>query len=603
MASVEVVAGFSLLNRWLLYTSVMLAPAQFISGLGSYWPTSIGFLAYNYYTQIAWYRAIERLELHALSLLTPNFNLIYAISYLAGTSSGTIYMGLPSGIGTAGVLLLNTVSAWKSWTSCMTQGYGVYEFFFFGWRRLTPGWHRFFAVWQATDSCTTLLAVILAVVIPMILDNKLKKADVPSWLRCVATLGERAKDDKLPLWLTYAAIIPGAVVMLICSFQLILWTELIVQRNNIVSPTDWIAVWLFIAQIGASFLPPLKPFLSDLARMRRGEPSNVADFATHIEWPYKQAEKALQAKGEPISEDEAYLQQEYVQLVGIMDRHEKVEVVRHPYWHAKSKASLAQKIDYLHQFRREKAARMPQVLPPVAPVLLQQWHAAQSVAFQPHYCRPRNSQSSGYGLHSQAAQQHPNYHYTLASQCPAATQHRSATAQGMQCSAVTPHAATASHQPAIQYPPAAEHPLARQHPLASQYTPATQNPPARQHPPTTQYQSATQYLSATQHPPATQCPPATQYPPTARPPWSLRYPEAPHPSQGIQHPINQSGEPRVQFTPGIGHSAWCNDPEQRRGPHDVCHNAQACHFVPRTTANEFIPGHNTHPLAPGGPRY
>ncbi|KAF2233559.1 hypothetical protein EV356DRAFT_524382 [Viridothelium virens] len=236
MPTVEVVAGFSLLNRWLLYTSVMLAPAQFVSGLGSYWPTSIGFLAYNYYTQIAWYHAIERLELHALSLLTPNFNIIYLVSYLGGISSGTMYLEAPLGVGTAGVLLLNTVSAWKSWALCMPQGYRVYEFFFFGWRRLTPGWHRFFGVWQASDSSLTLAAAILAVVIPLILNNN---------------------DDRLPWWFTHAALIPGAVVMLVYSFQLILWTELIVQRNNIVSPTDWIAVWLFVAQIGACFLPPL----------------------------------------------------------------------------------------------------------------------------------------------------------------------------------------------------------------------------------------------------------------------------------------------------------------------------------------------------------
>jgi hypothetical protein len=83
MSANQVVQGFSLTNRWLLYASMMLAPAQFSSGVGLSIPTSPGFLAYNCYTQIQWYHAVKARELHALSLLPVHFIIVYAISYLA----------------------------------------------------------------------------------------------------------------------------------------------------------------------------------------------------------------------------------------------------------------------------------------------------------------------------------------------------------------------------------------------------------------------------------------------------------------------------------------------------------------------------------------
>ncbi|AEO56375.1 hypothetical protein MYCTH_2301215 [Thermothelomyces thermophilus ATCC 42464] len=76
--AVQVVPGFSLTNRWLLYTSYFLAPAQFVSGLNSNCPSDIGFLAYNWYTQIQWYKLMSgKDEIHAISLLLPHFNLLY----------------------------------------------------------------------------------------------------------------------------------------------------------------------------------------------------------------------------------------------------------------------------------------------------------------------------------------------------------------------------------------------------------------------------------------------------------------------------------------------------------------------------------------------
>lgn len=234
----HVVEGFSLTNRWLLYASMMLSPAQFAGGVGSNIPTNVGFLAYNWYTQIQWYQAVKAKELHALSLLPVHFNLIYAISYLGGISSGNIFLSGLLAIGTIGVLILNTVSAWTSWATNQPEGFGEYQFFFFGWRTLTKGWHIFTLLWQIGDSIVILNAALAAIYL--------------------VQFGGLSSDDvrSIPWYLKkYPAIPMGAILVLIFGWPLILWTELIVQRNHIESDTDMIAVWLFIAQIGAFLIP------------------------------------------------------------------------------------------------------------------------------------------------------------------------------------------------------------------------------------------------------------------------------------------------------------------------------------------------------------
>lgn len=236
----HVVQGFSPTNRWLLYTSVMLAPAQFLSGIGSNCPSNLGFLAYNYYTQIAWYRAVRNKQLHALSMLPAHFNIVYFFTYWGGVTSGNIYMGVLQGLGTAGVLILNTVSAWESWASNLEEGYGVYQFFFFGWRTLTPGWRKFFLCWQISDSMFALAGVVVDVMLP------------------IAAI-EKGWDREVERWYKYPAVPAGAVVMLLFFWPLILWTELIVQRNRIESETDMIAVWLFVAQCVAMLVPSCMP--------------------------------------------------------------------------------------------------------------------------------------------------------------------------------------------------------------------------------------------------------------------------------------------------------------------------------------------------------
>jgi hypothetical protein len=172
MSTVEIVSGFSLTNRLLLYASFMLAPAQFISGLGNNCPSNVGFLAYNWYTQIAWYSAIKAKQLHALSLLPIHFNFIFVITYLGGVTSGNIVMGLLLGFGTAGVIVLNSVAAWTSWATNQQEGFGVYEFYFFGWRTLSPGWHTFFLLWQIGDSTLALNCLVTAIGIPIAVANR-----------------------------------------------------------------------------------------------------------------------------------------------------------------------------------------------------------------------------------------------------------------------------------------------------------------------------------------------------------------------------------------------------------------------------------------------
>ncbi|KAK2592344.1 hypothetical protein QQS21_009964 [Conoideocrella luteorostrata] len=249
MPAVQVVEGFSLTNRWLLYTSFMLAPAQFISGIGSNCPSNIGFLAYNWYTQIQWYKAVKNEELHALSLLPVHFNLIYVITYLGGITSGNLLTAIILGLGTAGVIILNTVSAWISWATNQPEGYDVYQFFFFGWRTLTPAWHKFILVWQIGDSMFAFASIITAIVTAVrfvYIDEDDDSSRLVPW-------GPKSKNE-IALW-KYPAILVGAAVIMFGGWPVVLWTELIVQRNQIESDTDMTAVYLFIAQVVALIMP------------------------------------------------------------------------------------------------------------------------------------------------------------------------------------------------------------------------------------------------------------------------------------------------------------------------------------------------------------
>jgi hypothetical protein len=247
---INIVDGFSLLNRWLLYASVMLAPAHFLAGWRGSGFTSLGFHAFNWYNQVIWYNAAVNRQLGALSLLPVHFNIVFCLSYLGGLATGHIVPGIALGLGTGAVMIFNTVTAWKAWAICQPMGYGEYQFFFFGWRTLTDGWHKFFLVWQIGDSIFALNTVILALSIPIALkayrdDDSGGDGHPDSILKGLQNIAN----------LKYPAIIVGAALMLLASWPLILWVELIVQRNHIDSPTDWNSVWLFIVQ-ACLLIPP-----------------------------------------------------------------------------------------------------------------------------------------------------------------------------------------------------------------------------------------------------------------------------------------------------------------------------------------------------------
>ncbi|KXX77192.1 hypothetical protein MMYC01_207672 [Madurella mycetomatis] len=174
--------------------------------------------------------------MHALSLMLPHVNLLFALSYLGGVSSGNIVMGVVLGLATAGVIVLNTVAAWTGWAVGQRAGYGDYQFFFFGWRTLDEGWHKFFLLWQIGDSMVAFMAVIAAMCL------------------AVGMLG-LGEEKEVPWYFKYPSIPIGAAAMLIVGWPLILWTELIVSRNGLESETDMIAVWLFIAQVVTMLLP------------------------------------------------------------------------------------------------------------------------------------------------------------------------------------------------------------------------------------------------------------------------------------------------------------------------------------------------------------
>ncbi|KAJ2902053.1 hypothetical protein MKZ38_001089 [Zalerion maritima] len=272
MSPVQIAEGFSLTNRWLLYTSFMLSPAQFLSGLGSDCPSNLGFLAYNWYSQIVWYQAIKAKQMHALSLMTPYFNLIYAISFLGGITSGNIVFGGLLCLGTAGVLLLNTVSAWTSWATNQPEGIGEYQFFFFGWQTLSTGWHSFFLLWQIFDTINALFFLSVGIGVA-VLQKPIK---------------EKVEKDFDGLYLVRWLYVPfGGAVMLFFFWPFIMWTELTASRNHIESHTDFIAVGLFGAQVVALFIPSLSGYLGCFKGIFPclGPRKVSADLETGVELP------------------------------------------------------------------------------------------------------------------------------------------------------------------------------------------------------------------------------------------------------------------------------------------------------------------------------
>lgn len=242
--AVKVAPGFSLTNRCLLYASSCLAPAQFVSGLGSNNLSNLGFLTYNWYTQIQWYKLVSEQQgkINAISLILPHFNLLYAVSYLGGVTSANIYMGVLFGLGTAGAMILNTIASWMAFGLHQKPGYEVYQFFFLGWRTFDKGWHlALFFPWQIADTLMALVCVKMAL-----------------YAAIYAPLARRSHIlENVKWWYIYPAIPIGALAMLILGWPLVLWTELIIWRNHLESETDMTAAWLFAAQVVVMLIPTL----------------------------------------------------------------------------------------------------------------------------------------------------------------------------------------------------------------------------------------------------------------------------------------------------------------------------------------------------------
>ena len=280
--------GYSLINRIIIYTSTALAPAQYISGVGSNCFSNLGFLTFNIYSQVLWYRHIIAWSslfpeaIAPFSLLLPHFNIIYSISYVAGVSSRSGGLAVLLWLGTSVMLIINTILLWSSWKH-MAVGYGEYEFFFFGWRTLTPKWHKvFFLMWNVSSTILCGNSIIWAAAMARL---SCKQSSIVN--KFVTKF-----RDRLGSGMMLVAIFGGVLFMLIGAWPFtifffkaalkrvlqdsfseafgliesyiflqsgiwpfILWTELIFQRNEIVSATDETAVWLFIFQVVAMIIP------------------------------------------------------------------------------------------------------------------------------------------------------------------------------------------------------------------------------------------------------------------------------------------------------------------------------------------------------------
>lgn len=243
-------AGFSLTNRLLLYANIITAPAAFMGGLGSNLPINAGFLGYTIYQQYLFYIATKHKQLHALCMLPQYLNTMYAITYATGISSGNYVLSFTLCIGTIAALIINNITTWTAYVTNIPEGYGVYHFFFFGWRTITPNWRKLFLLWGVFDSFVTLDYIALSAYIAAL----------------TPALSKDVEEDNTYRWWRDTSLLWGSVVGLVAFWPFVVWTELIVQRNNIVSATDWISVYLFIVQIALLAIPSIYSILQRLFR-------------------------------------------------------------------------------------------------------------------------------------------------------------------------------------------------------------------------------------------------------------------------------------------------------------------------------------------------
>ncbi|OAA50266.1 hypothetical protein NOR_00716 [Metarhizium rileyi] len=104
-------------------------------------------------------------------------------------------------------------------------------------------------VWQISDSvfafASELIAVFAAVILIYIDEDKV--------LLNLTLWQEEPKGDLSRA--KYPFILAGSAVMMLASWPLIPWTELVVQRNRLESDTDIVVLELFITQVVTMTVP------------------------------------------------------------------------------------------------------------------------------------------------------------------------------------------------------------------------------------------------------------------------------------------------------------------------------------------------------------
>lgn len=223
-------------------------PAAALGGLGTHIPINAGFLGYTCYQQYLFYVAAKHKQLHALCMLPQYLNTIYPFVYLAGISAGNGLLSFLLCIGTLAALIINNITTWTIYWRDLPEGYGIYRFFFFGWRTLSPKWRTLFHLWAISDTIFTLLFIGLSIYVAAV----------------VPAASESAKDDDDIRWWNDTSLVWGSVLCTVVFWPLVLWVELIVKENHIVSETDMIAVYLFVAQIALLVIPSIYSILRRL---------------------------------------------------------------------------------------------------------------------------------------------------------------------------------------------------------------------------------------------------------------------------------------------------------------------------------------------------
>ncbi|KAF5330606.1 hypothetical protein D9619_005194 [Psilocybe cf. subviscida] len=243
-----VMPGFSLTNRLLLYANIITVPAAALGGLGTHLPINAGFLGYTIYQQYIFYVATKHKQLHALCMLPQYLNTLYAFTYAAGISAGNHWLSVITCLGTIAALIINNITTWTAYLTDLPEGYGVYRFYFFGWRTLSPNWRTLFLLWAVFDSFATFDYIALSVYVAGV----------------TPVASKEVKNDDTFKWWSDTSLVWGSVVGLVMFWPVVLWTELIVKENHIVSETDMISFYLFIVQIALLAIPSVYSLLRRL---------------------------------------------------------------------------------------------------------------------------------------------------------------------------------------------------------------------------------------------------------------------------------------------------------------------------------------------------